>query len=158
MAQLLLKLCHYQNCCSYVQTIALPWNMIHINRVIRKETANFVETLIRRGIFFNTGPVKEVCGVWRYFCNIKCDGNYIINAPCSTVHSYHSQTLLNNFCNICFIKCNYFSFTFMYSKIFHWTPYSSYIFIFLSNCSYSLHLSNLIDVNRVSFYPKKTLH
>ena len=99
------------------------------------------------------------CGVWGYFCNIKCDANYIINAPCLTVHSNHSQTLLNSFSDICFIKCSYFSFTFtsMYSKIFHWTSYFSCIFIFLSNCYDSLCLYNLININRISFY-LKTLH
>ena len=58
----------------------------------------------KKSSFFNTGPIKEVCVVWGYFCNMKYDANYVINAPCSTVHSYHSQTLLNNFCDICFIN------------------------------------------------------
>lgn len=114
-AQLFLKLNYYQNCYTCDETISLLYSMIHIHRLIQKETARFVETLIRRHLT-DTGPVQKVRGVmvvWGgYFCKMKRVASYIINAPCSTVRSYRSQILVKNVCNTWIIKCNYFRFPF----------------------------------------------
>jgi hypothetical protein len=86
MAQLLLKLNHHQNCCTYVQNNCFTVKHDTHTQSNSEGDCQLCGNINKKRSFLILVQLRKCVEFEGIFCNTKCDASYIINSPCSTVH------------------------------------------------------------------------